>query len=347
MRKAMVKKALRGAGALLLLTLLTACGTTQPPTETNPTEGSVAAPIWDGVWLVYWDAQAVSEVAGQQPSPKTNVVFACYYDDTGAIYTPDGLAELCEEIKALPGAHYLSVTNDVQHDDGTVAQKDPEILSLLFGSGMEDTAQALLDKVRQLGFDGLEIDFENIKELSLWQQYAEFLSLLWRRASEAGISLRVVLPFGTPVDAIPLPEGPAYTVMCYNLFGTHSGPGPKADSAFLRRAWEKFQSVPNLSYALAAGGFVWDGASKVVRAVTEQQAVSICREHGVDPVRNPDSAALAAAYQEDRETYTIVYADGITLAAWQSVLRSAAGEQVSFDLWRAGGNLPISAETIK
>ena len=75
--------------------------------------------------------------------------------------------------------------------------------------------------------------------------------------------------------------------------------------------------------------------------------MSLCREHGTEPVRDPDSAALAAVYQEDGETFTMVYADGITLSAWQSALRDAAGEPVSFDLWRSGGNLPISAETIK
>lgn len=346
MRRNVLKTALRGAGALLLVTLLTACAVTRPPSETTPAEKSPEEPVWDGVWLVYWDAQGVSEAAGRQPSPKTNVAFACYYDDAGAIYIPDALTALCGEIKALPGAHYLSVTNDVQHADGTVTQKDPEILSLLF-SGGEATAQALLDQVRQLGFDGLEIDFENIRALPLWQRYAEFLSLLWVRASASGISLRVVLPFSTPVEDVPLPEGPSYTVMCYNLFGTHSGPGPKADTAFLRDAWETFRCVPNLSFALASGGFVWDGAGKVVRAVTERQAVSLCREHGTEPVRDPDSAALAAVYQEDGETYTMVYADGITLSAWQSALRDAAGEPVSFDLWRSGGNLPISAEKIK
>ena len=219
MRRNVLKTALRGAGALLLVTLLTACAVNRPPSETTPAEKSPEEPVWDGVWLVYWDAQGVSEAAGRQPSPKTNVAFACYYDDAGAIYIPDALTELCGEIKALPGAHYLSVTNDVQHADGTVTQKDPEILSLLF-SGGEATAQALLDQVRQLGFDGLEIDFENIRALPLWQRYAEFLSLLWVRASASGISLRVVLPFSTPVEDVPLPEGPAYTVMCYNLFGT-------------------------------------------------------------------------------------------------------------------------------
>ena len=343
----MVKKIVKATAAFLLMILLTACGTSQHPTESTLEDGCSPEPTWNTIWLVYWDVEAVNEEAQRQVPPKANIAFACHYDDSGTLYMPDSLAELCEAVRGLPGEHYLSVTNDVHHVDGTATQKDPKLAALLFDNGMEHAAQALLDKVRELDFDGLEIDFENIKDLSLWQRYTEFLSLLWQKASDASILFRVVLPCSAPVDSITLPDGPAYTVMCYNLFGTHSGPGPKADSAFLRDTAEKFRGVPNLSYALAAGGFIWDREGRTVCSVTEQKAVTICREYGARVTRDPDSAALTATYREGGETYTIVYADGITLATWQSVLRSEAGEHASFDLWRAGGNLPVSAEEMK
>lgn len=32
--------------------------------------------------------------------------------------------------------------------------------------------------------------------------------------------------------------------MCYNLFGTHSGPGPKADRAFLEQMVARMSNIP-------------------------------------------------------------------------------------------------------
>ena len=37
-----------------------------------------------------------------------------------------------------------------------------------------------------------------------------------------------------PMDA-PYSVGPEYMVMLYNLYGLHSGPGPKADGPFIEK----------------------------------------------------------------------------------------------------------------
>lgn len=345
----MGKRTVKAAAALLCAVLLAACSAPAPPeenspTEPIPTEPAPAEPVWNGVWYVYWDAGAVGEISRMAQLPGKACAFSCLFDDTASVYRPDGLEALCGAVKALPGEHFLSVTNDVLHDDGTVTQKDPAILELLWDGGMEPAAEALLAEAREMGFDGLEVDFENIKEQSLWQRYSQFLSLLWQKAREAGLQLRVVLPCSMPPDTA-LPEGPDYSVMCYNLYGTHSGPGPKADIRFLRETAQKFREIPKMSYALASGGFLWNSAGRVERSVTEQEAVSICREFGAEVTRDQDSLAMTAVYRDGEETYTIWYADGVTLSAWQEAIRSAVGEDAMFDLWRAGGNLPIAGST--
>ena len=94
------------------------------------------------------------------------------------------------------------------------------------------------------------------------------------------IRLRVVLPWDAPKYAA-LPAGPEYTVMCYNLFGYHSGPGPKADVPFLTETCALYQNQPYTTrMAFANGGFAWrdSGISALTQTEAEALAAMGCQE---------------------------------------------------------------------
>lgn len=295
---------------------------------------------WSCGWCVYWDADVAEELSALGEDLGNVSMFACYFDDSGDVYIPEALTELCgdiEEIGAFPT--YLSFTNDVQHGDGSATQKDPGLLRRLWKdeAQMAATAERMLRTVRSLGAQGIEVDFENIKKQELWERYARFLNVLWAKADETQTPMRVVLSVNAPVETVTFPEGPTYSVMCYNLYGTHSGPGPKADTDFLKETAAKFSAVPGIRYALATGGFEWDAKETVTRSLTQTEALILQAENGSTPTRDGASQALWFDYAADGARFCVWYADAATLTAWRrAILEVDAGAE--FDLWRIGGN---------
>ena len=297
---------------------------------------------WNCAWYVYWDADVWDEFSllNEKTELSAASMFSCYFNEDGQIYMPQGfsaLRDIAEEL-TFP-VMYLSFTNDVQHNDGHATQKDPEFLRNLCSDvdRTEKTADAMLAMTKSMGADGIEIDFENIKDPELWTDYIQFLELIWDKAQSEGFSMRVVLGVNTPVEYLDFPLGPEYSVMCYNLYGTHSGPGPKADADFLKRITEKFSKLQHVTYALATGGFEWDDDGAVTRSLTQETAEALAEEFACKPGRDVSGGALYFTYQDNGKMFTVWYADAKTLAAWRkTILEVEPGAE--FDLWRVGGN---------
>ena len=154
-----------------------------------------------------------------------------------------------------------------------------------------------------------------------------------------------------PMDA-GLCKGPEYVVMFYNLYGTHSGPGPKADFAFIEKTIKKMEALPGTkSAAFATGGCLWEdyvplGDKKgKVRNVDEAEAVQLAEKHHATPVRDEKSHALHFAYQAEGHEYVVWYADSETLNAWIGAAARGGLDRVS--LWRLGGNENIKEIKLK
>ena len=297
---------------------------------------------WNHAWYVYWDMDVWDELLflSEETELSAASMFACYFDEDGQLYVPQGfpkLKEMAEEL-AFP-VTYLSFTNDVHHADGSATQKDPKFLQDLWSDSerTEETAAEMLTLTKSMGADGIEIDFENIKELELWTNYIRFLELIWDKAQAEKLSMRVVLSVSAPVEDLNFPVGPEYSVMCYNLYGTHSGPGPKADTDFLKNTAEKFLKLQHISYALATGGFEWNDDGTVTRSLTQEAAEALAEEFACKPTRDKPSGALYYTFHDDGKKFTVWYADEQTLAAWQNEILGVNSE-AEFDLWRVGGN---------
>lgn len=320
-----------------MLFSLSACGTvggTKPQIEDTGD--------WNCVWYVYWDADVWDEfllLMGATEFSSASM-FSCYFSEDGQLYVPQGFSELKEMAEELAiSVTYLSFVNDVQHTDGSATQKDPELLRNLWADAerTEETADAMLAMAKSMGADGIEIDFENIKEPELWTDYIRFLELIWDKAQADELSMRVVLGVNAPVESLNFPTGPEYSVMCYNLYGSHSGPGPKADVDFLRNTAEKFVGLQNVTYALATGGFAWDDKGTAIRSLTQEEAEALAEEFACKPQRDKSSQDLYYKYQENGEEFTVWYADGQTLAVWRGAILGV-DPSAEFDLWRMGGN---------
>ena len=345
-----MKKRKTGFLLLLLVALLGGCGKTDSQTpqqeteqtetteETGDSQGATRAKVIQrAAWCVYWDGDAVFASAGNLANYDELILFGCIYDENADLYIPEQLRQLYEEfpVTGEQTRLYLSFINDVMQEDGTAVQKSPEFLAQVLKDEQlgDRVIEEMVAQTKAWGLDGVELDYENIdRQENLWNEYLEFVDRLARRTEEEGLSLRVVLGAYAPVNEYSFPTAPQYVVMCYNLYGTHSAPGPKADAEFLQQMVERFDGM-NVAFALANGGFEWDDQDRAVRSLTAQSAGKLLVESGADYIRE-ESGAVHFTYPAEDGTHTVWYGDKETIAKWEDVLTGYSRQDIEVDLWR-------------
>jgi spore germination protein len=310
----------------------------------GPTREGISANLSLSAWITYWDsARGREEAQRLKDRFKDLSYFAAYFDDKGELVFPDALTK--DKVKRKRA--YLTIVNDVVPREGNARLKDTEFLTSMLAtrSGRQRHAEKILNLVEKKGFTGVEVDYENIwkkGDARLQEAFLSFLTILEEEAKARHIKVRAILEPSVPFSDT-FPQGIEYVVMAYNLYGTHSGPGPKANLAFIRKTCQKMDVLKgDTALAFSVGGAVWkDG--KEGRFITEQEAMALSKNHGVTPNRDAASGALSFTYEEAGHTMTVWYADAETLNAW---IREAmkAGYPHIF-LWALGGNEDLSSLT--
>ncbi|WMJ84822.1 glycosyl hydrolase family 18 protein [Oscillospiraceae bacterium LTW-04] len=291
-------------------------------------------------WAVYWDADdAIAQITDLDGQLESFEYFGAYFDAQNRLFIPEEIAQLRGKVKQVygedsPWPDYLTFINDKLLAEGGSSLKDTELLyALLAKPTVRQThIQEILDLTESGGYDGVEIDYEAIrKDMVLWQHFIDFITELSSETAQRGLLLRVVLEPGIPYEALSFPKGPEYVIMCYNLHGPGSEPGPKADDAFLLELVKKTTGLPGRrNFAIATGGFDWAG--NVVTALSQKEAHALARQKNVDQHRDVGSQALSFSYSRDDIVHQVWYADSITLEHWANLLRSSGDFGIS--LWR-------------
>ncbi len=297
------------------------------------------------VWYPYWDNEtADDELAAIGDDVDTICFFAAYFDKNSKLFVPDNITDKIGEFKKsgyLKGkTTFLTIVNDKLLDQGS-SLKDTELLYEILGNSnlAEKHADNVIKLAGKTGLGGIEIDYEAIKkDKELWGHFNEFIKVLSEKASKENISLRVIFEPSAPIDSFEWPEYPEYVMMCYNLKGYGTEPGPKADVEFIKGLYEKM-SVLNgkVNLAFATGGFDFadDGS---VKQLNYNAAVALCDEYGGTPERDPGSSAMYFSYTDEVNTeHQVWYADQETLKVWIETAKNSGCEKVS--IWRLGGNL--------
>lgn len=297
------------------------------------------------VWVTYWDTERLmEELTVWEPYIKQINYFAAYFREDGSLFVPKPTVETKESIKRLlEGSElpeYLTIVNDQELEDGTSALKSTDLLYTLFES--EETTRRHINDILKVtldgGYDGIEIDYEAIRDdMALWDKYLAFLSSLTMVAKDNNLSLRVLLEPSTPVDDIQFPEGIEYIMMCYNLYGHGTKPGPKANREFLIKMVEKMNKVSNhRGYALATGGFDFS-SDGIIEAVTMAKAIDLQTTEGEDSYRDEQSQCMVFTYTKENMTHEVWFADEETLKYWTKVLNEEGEKNIS--IWRLGGTI--------
>ncbi len=314
----------------------------------NTNNGSSEEKVYDpdiGAWYPYWDydtADEEMEIIGDDLN--TLCFFAAYYDVNSKPFIPEDTRKTKDALirsGALEGKKtYLTFVNDKLLEKGS-SLKDTELLYELFSdsSNASQHAEEILKMCKNFGCDGIEIDYEAIKkDYTLWGYFNHFIVILSEKAKAEEMPLRVVFEPSAPLDAYQWPEYPEYVMMCYNLYGYGTEPGPKADIEWLKELSERMKGLPgNINMALATGGFDFSSNGSVSQ-IDYADAVSLLAKYRSNSNRDISSAAINFTYTDEAGiTHEVWYADQDTINAWIDTVKNCGIPRVS--IWRLGGNI--------
>ncbi|MGX8790543.1 glycosyl hydrolase family 18 protein [Oceanobacillus sp. M60] len=314
----------------------------------KPSEGVDDISVKTSIWIVDWDAEkSLDDVSSSLSNVDNIILFGNYFDENEKLFTTLEGQYLIDELLQQPiranKQVYLSLVNDQFLEDGSTIPKSPDLIKNLMQS--EETRKKHIEEIMNyavsMPIDGVEIDYEKIPEENI-SSYLQFLEELSEQLSGKGLALRVVLEPSFPVEQYTLPEHIDYSIMTYNLYGMHSGPGPKTDINFLKSIADMYSNqAASVEFALSTGGFSWKDDH--VTSLTENEVEDLISINNVTPVRDHASGALTFIYEEEKKEVEVWYADAETLTEWAKIL-AEEGEYYTFSFWRAGG---LSEDTLR
>ena len=178
------------------------------------------------VWNAYWNLEGAEAQRKARAEHIENVnFFAAYFDENDSVFIPEATQDFYASNAASYRDQgwncYLTVVNDQILADGSSALKSTQLLYRLLEreESYQAHAESLITLAKDAGYDGLEIDYENIrKDAVLWQYFMNFTQYLYDRCGEEGLLLRIVIETDIDAEKIAWVEGPIYCVMCYNLY---------------------------------------------------------------------------------------------------------------------------------
>lgn len=296
-------------------------------------------------WLAYWDLDA-GEKDLKRVGKKLEKLsyFSAFFDVNDHLFIPKELSDKKGELQKKKGNYetYLTFVNDKQNPDGSAVMKDIEVLDRIFSDDMsiEKHIDEIIALTLQGGYDGIEIDYENIwKDETIGQSFLHFTDKLYAKSQKNNLKLRIVLEPSTPFSSVNFIKGPEYVVMLYNLYGLHSAPGPKANKEFIQKIITRMEALPGeKSVAFSTGGCSW-GDNGEKEFLTEVEAKTLAVIYDRELRRDEESQCVVFDYKSKGVTYQVWYADVKTLNYWITIAKEQGVNHIS--LWRLGENVDI------
>ena len=320
-------------------------------TSLTDQQNNTASPVNLFAWISYWDFQNWQSEAGFLGNALDGIsVFASYFNSADDLLLPEETKALMADVRSknLSGSSVsLTFVNDIVKEDNSSSLKDIELLKRLFSQKARTQAhiEQIIELTRASGATGIDIDYEAIQDITpLWKGYVSFIKKLSKRAAEEALPVRIILE-PKALGKVNFPKGPQYVIMCYNLYGTHSSPGPKASPEFIKKMVAESKSLPGeVTLAFATGGFDWSENGSIWQ-LSEKDALALRDKYGATPVRDEISGDVVFKYADETGlTHEVWYADGETILLW---INTGRAEGINnFALWLIGGNSESSLTSI-
>ena len=208
-----------------------------------------------------------------------------------------------------------------------------------------DITNALVTFVQGNGYQGLQIDFEQLDDGG-YRALRPWLMELGKRLHAIGGELSVTIETDMqPATAKLLATAVDYAVlMAYDEHYVSSEPGPVASAAYTEQMLKRFAEVipaDRLVMGVGAYGYDWDVAQKTGVAITNQQAIALASRYLPDTKPQDaidfDPVALEPTFQyydEKHALHEVWFLDAITA---QNALMLAKGYHTrGAALWALG-----------
>lgn len=303
-------------------------------------------------WIIYWDGGKSLRAYERYGGSLAEVsVFAYQFGPDGA------LAPARPQVLAAADAVRLkkrcrtavSVVNDRLLPGGGRILKDPAIVSEALATPERRRAHvALLLRVAE-GFDGLEMDYENLRYADR-DAYSALIFELARALHARGQTLSVVVQAKTKEAFRDGPgamdwkalgaEADELKVMAYNLHTAKSRPGPISPPDWIAQivAYARTQlPLEKLCVILPLHGFDWRPGGLGSDLLWEK-AMDLAKARGAKIERDEDSREARLTYEEKGERREAWFQDEESLRAKLDVLKKEGVKRVA--LWKLGTGDP-------
>ena len=220
----------------------------------------------------------------------------------------------------------------------------------------------LLTLVHDMGYDGVDLDWEDLKPAdrdgfsALVEDLADalhadgrFLSIaVMPKTSEPGEwdnqKYADWSRIGRAVDE--------FKIMTYSYSGPWGDPGPQAPTAWVDRVLtfaERKVPPGKVFMGVPFYGFDWHGGS--VATVSAHRGASLAQDHDAAVTRDPSSQEATMTFTDGGETHTVYFQDEKAVAAKLAALRARHPEIAGISIWvmgqEASGFWPLIARKLR
>lgn len=262
-------------------------------------------------FFINWDPQSLYSL--QNYIDKMNVVIPEWFhlDSSGALVTDIDTAAF-NLVKKHP-VKVLPLINNIDYSraDGTW---DPERLDKMLNNKMKRTALVLSirDALLRNGLQGINIDFEELKESSV-KSLVAFQKELYDSLRSTGLLVtQDILPNDDNFDPAILQKYNDYIfLMAYDQHYSTSTPGPVSEQRWIEKTLdEAAKSVPSEKIVLCMAGFGYDWPeNEEAKAVTYQQALAYSKENNVKVSYDDNSYNCSYEYTNDSNHHRVYFVD--------------------------------------
>ncbi len=339
--------------ALLLAILIGACAPIAAPPQ--PLRSASA-------WITYWDFEnGLRAVAEAPPKLQDVFIFAANLDRTSQPVLPAKLkvdAAWLQRMRDQRRRVWLTVVNDVAAGDADTPAtvKDAAIVTSALATREQrgQHAARVVELAAQTGFDGIDIDYENLRAGDR-AAFTDFIEHLAQDAHVHGLQVSVTVQpkiRETSSDGAGAMDWRALCaaadrvqVMLYNEHSGKTGPGPISSSPWIKSVLTFAQNEcprDKIVPVLKVSGAVWSGSN--VRGIQYDEARTLAIASNQRIERDAHDRTPFYSYERDRMRYTVYFEDAVSLKSKTETTRRFGYDRVT--LWSLGRHDPALLETL-